>query len=1401
MANGTPLGNMVVKLGLDSSSFGDSVTAANRAVRYFTNEVKAMDNVMKLTGKSSDGLSAKQKSLKNAIESQSKALKKLEEDFKKVEPNTPAYEALANKIQAANVKMASFEGQLKQVNVELLNTAKEVASSTGLAGGLNSLGDKAIAAGNKLDQIGDKMRPVSTILTAGFALATNKAMDFEGQMNTVKSLLADTIPNAEDLGKATEEMGEKSKGWAKQYGISTSSINNGMEELIKKGFDMNETIAAMPAILDASKASGDDFGIVMDSASSILRQFGLEAKDTGRVTDGLTFVANKTSSGFADLGEAMKYVGPVAKATGNTLEDTAAAVGILSDAGILGSQAGTALKTSLLRLSQISTDKMVAQFSELLNVAGKGAKPLVKAWEESVPAIQNAKNRLTEVINLGGTKKQIKDAEEGITAAYGGIKTAFEKMSLPDQVESLNGMKKEWLANGRSLEDYNEIITTLVGKESLPAMMTLIDKGGESIKSLSKETGNATGYTKKLADELGKSSKNGVERFKSSLEVLQITIGQKLLPTLAPLVERINDTIDGFLKLPKPIQSAGVGLAGFLALGYPALNFLGGASKALGIASKGFGELATGIKLASGLKDVGLAANAASGMGGLAGLGAALAPAAPVIIGLGALAIATGIGVKAFQEMTRESRESKSRIEQWGTDVGSHADEAMDKVQKLGQETGTAMQLTAQGFSDATPGMVENLKEIGSTLENSILDKQVSLDAMISKMPETIQESLRKIIEDQTKIDNEALAKIKDNQAEISNIQKTAAENGGEYTAQQLKLIQNLATDSANAYVSTLNVTEKEAGNILDAMTGDVAKATKAQGSEWLSNLGKQRQGITIHYSEMREEMTNELKAQGLENTKIGNQMLAALEDSQTSATQLLDGQMAAILEKYPELSEEIFLTNGQMISSTNEYAKEMIAENKRVAESFKTLTVLNGKNAEEFQKKTELMATETGKMSEKTSAFVKSWNALVLDDKKVNIDTNAQAKINEATKSREAWDELVFGAKDASLKSNARIMIAEAAVANGYWDDLPFTEKQALIKSDATLKVEEALMASGKWQEMTLEQKNAILASNTPEKIATTMLELGLWQEFVPMNKKLKAENFDVLNKIATSEKTLNQYNNLPVELKTMIVDNTLSNSKIVDSGELIKKYNAIDPELKKLLADKFNLDTTIQAATGRIGDYERLHPQEKKLTASDQTGSGVNSAVNTINQVKDKTATITTIHQDLFAKPTENYQGAMYAKGSNYHKGGLAMVNDQAGRLYKEMVTLPNGRSFVPEGRNVVLDLPRGSKVLTAQKTAPLIPKYAKGIGKQIIPANGQIFRDMEKAQKAPNLTTVIQNKVDGGILQMIVKALQGLKQGNVEQKIIIENVTWTGKEDITELLHQLANQELINARGGLV
>lgn len=122
--------------------------------------------------------------------------------------------------------------------------------------------------------------------------------------------------------------------------------------------------------------------------------------------------------------------------------------------------------------------------------------------------------------------------------------------------------------------------------------------------------------------------------------------------------------------------------------------------------------------------------------------------------------------------------------------------------------------------------------------------------------------------------------------------------------------------------------------------------------------------------------------------------------------------------------------------------------------------------------------------------------------------------------------------------------------------------------------------------------------------------------------------------------------------------------------------------------------------------------------------------------------------------------------------------MVNDQKGPTYKELISLPNGVSFIPEGRDVTMPLPKGTKILKASKTAQLIPKYADGTGG--IPANAKIFRDMRAVQQ-----------------QLVVSApvVDNSKQLNAILSIL-ETIASSGtNKDVINALQLLSNRPAVS------
>ena len=209
--------------------------------------------------------------------------------------------------------------------------------SSGIEKGLTNL-EKVATKGLKVAAAA--ITGTATALAGVATAAAKTGADFESQMSRVKAISGATGEEFEKLKAQAIELGAETS-------FSASQAAEGMENLAAAGFTTTETMEAMPGLLDLAAASGEDLASSSDIATSALRGFGMEASEAGHVADVLAENANRTNSSVAETGEAMKYVAPLARSAGLSFEETAAAIGIMANAGIQGSQAGTTLRSAI----------------------------------------------------------------------------------------------------------------------------------------------------------------------------------------------------------------------------------------------------------------------------------------------------------------------------------------------------------------------------------------------------------------------------------------------------------------------------------------------------------------------------------------------------------------------------------------------------------------------------------------------------------------------------------------------------------------------------------------------------------------------------------------------------------------------------------------------------------------------------------------------------------------------------------------------------------------------------------------------------------------------------------------------------------------------------------------------
>lgn len=1301
MANGKPLGNMIIKLDLNSSAFSKGLQGAKNAVNHQMKAMKSQMQVMNSSGDKLGALKAKYDGLGNVVQANEKHIEKLTKAYKdsfdengKATASTTKY---ANELNQARARSASFTAQMKTTTGQM---ARMKVETEGFTGKLKAQSDQWIKSGKKIESFGKKMSSIGSTLTmsvtapiaAGFGLATKKAADFQTQIGGIGPLLTNGGKLTAEYRNQLDQMSDSSKKWAKQYGVSTTEINNGLSEVVRKGYDANQTLGVMPSILDATKASGDDFNDVMNVTTEVISQFNLKGKDYNstvknatRVTDALTYVANATSAGFSDLGLAMGYVGPVANSLGMDVEETASAIGLLSDAGIGGEKAGTALRGALTRLLKPSKQ----------NIAG---------FEKLGISVDEFKN---------GT------------------------LTLPDMLNKIKQNTEGWTDAQRT-----SAIALAFGTESQSAMNVLVGQGGDALKGLTKETYNANGATKEIAKSMNDLPANKAARFKESLNVLAITVGEKLLPAFTPLLEKATQMINKFSEMDDATQKNIIKWGLMAAAAGPALKLFGTGVTVIGKTQTAIGKLTGGLveltakaaekkamaSFATSVTTAGTASASAAGASGVAGLGTAIAGlAVPAAIGVGAIG-AIGLALYAGKKAYDEHQLSGAR---WGTKVTESQDKVIDKSSEL-REKGVQYM---NEYRDGVNTNAEKIKKANKGIQDAIegtLEKEEKRREKITKLSFLDEETkawYEQVIAAQKKVDEKTAETVKAQIDKINGIYKNASDNNRQLSDQEMQYIRSSYAKLSDDQLKAAGFTKSQRLAIETAYQDDLSKLNEKEVSTRIKTLEKALDKEKASYDKQRKE----------------------IESNETLSSSVRKRLLDNLKENYKKNTGEMITALGNLTEKSGSSLDSVWFKWEKYGYNVEEVTALVSSSVKDATKDLSLFAKGT-------SDADMQWNALSLDPKTGEVKTNMTDVLTEIAQTDDGWNQLKFMVKEAKLTSNAKEEVAIAMGEVGKWDQLWLTEKMLLVNGDeAKLELYETINAMGAWNQYVLDRKAlGIDNADAVYKLFTIQEQIKQWNTLPVDQKKLLADNTDLTTKIFASTESYTAWTQMPDNIKRMLADNVDLKTKLYASKEGIEQYNQVLPLLKKMYGDNYDVTTKTAKAKNEIDDYNKNHHPEQKvltgnnsdvlnkeqaareklnqyngvqvpektMTAKDDVTPNVKKVVKSYQEVsvlQDKTISfkLTAFFDDTWDKVKKafNQKGnsitGNYANGTNYHPGGLALVNDQLGARYKELVKLPNGHAFIPQERNTLLDLPRGSAVLKASQTAKLFPRYAEGIG----------------------------------------------------------------------------------------
>ena len=502
---------ITVEIGGDTTKLSTALSKVNKEIRDTQSQLKDVNKLLKLDPGNTDLMAQKQKLLTRAISETKEKLDALKlagqqanEALAKGEISQSQYDALQREIVETEKALEELEKQADKSAVALQK--------------IGAAGEKLKNVGSSIEGVGKKLMPVTVAVGGLGAAAVKVAADFDSGMSQVAAVSGATGKELDALREKAREMGAKTK-------FSASEAAEAMNYMAMAGWKTGDMLDGIEGIMNLAAASGEDLATTSDIVTDALTALGLSAKDSGHFADILAAASCNANTNVSMMGETFKYCAPVAGALGFTAEDTAEAIGLMANAGIKSSQAGTAMRTMLTSLTG------------------------------EVTFVGDAFGELTvQTTNTDGSMRSLGEI-------LADCRVAFSQMSESEQA-----------ANAEAL----------VGKNAMSGFLAVMNAAPVDIEKLNNAITNCDGTAEKMAVTMQDNLAGQLTILKSQLEELAISIGEILMPSIRQIVGWIQGLVDWLNGLDEGTKKIIVTIALVAAAIAPVLIVIGKVVGAIG---------------------------------------------------------------------------------------------------------------------------------------------------------------------------------------------------------------------------------------------------------------------------------------------------------------------------------------------------------------------------------------------------------------------------------------------------------------------------------------------------------------------------------------------------------------------------------------------------------------------------------------------------------------------------------------------------------------------------------------------------------------------------------------------------------------------------------------------------
>ena len=461
-------------------------------VDSITEKLEKLDSAAQKTEKSMDQTTKSAEKVSKGFESATKKVsgfeRALNQSMNSASRSASGFEKSVEKSQKSLLAMAKEKYQVlieakdrvSPIAKQALNTVKSISGKT------CSVTMKAV------DMVTAPVRGIlnilkNPILQAGAVLGVSVSLKdtvdtystFEATMSRVKALSNANSEEMERLTATAKEMGAVTK-------YSGTESAEAFTYMAQAGWSVNDMISGIGGVMSLAAADGLDLASTTDIVSNALTAFGLKAKDSAQFADVLAVASSATNTDVYDMGEAFKYVAPVAGAMGYSIQDASLAIGLMSNNAVKGSMAGTALKTSLANMAS-PTDNMSA-------------------------AMKKYGISLTD---SEGNMKSLKGVLDNLRSSLGGL----------------------------SETEQTAAASTIFGKEAMAGMLSIINTSEEDYRSLAAAINDSEGAADRMASTMQDNLAGTLEQLGGAVETVQLSWGERLKPYIASLATMLTDNM------------------------------------------------------------------------------------------------------------------------------------------------------------------------------------------------------------------------------------------------------------------------------------------------------------------------------------------------------------------------------------------------------------------------------------------------------------------------------------------------------------------------------------------------------------------------------------------------------------------------------------------------------------------------------------------------------------------------------------------------------------------------------------------------------------------------------------------------------------------------------------------